>query len=74
MNAENISVEAVCFAAPDGGEKAEPSVSPDQLIARLAAEASRLCGSNVTSDTFIGEGIFRAIKIIQREFSDELAR
>lgn len=32
MNAENKSVEAVCFAALDGGEKAEPSVSPDSRL------------------------------------------
>ena len=73
----NKSDGAVCFAAPDGGEKAEPSVSPADMIALLETRIiawlivkhipERQAAAHVAV-------LRKAIKIIQREISDELAR
>lgn len=69
MNSEAVSsAGADCFAALDGGEKAEPGVSPAHLIARLRRAIRDIQNGDYKIDDFYqGEivGLKRAIKIIQ---------
>ena len=67
MSNANKSDEAVCFAALEGGEKSEPSVSPARLIDRLKVEAGYIDRTYRESDYRRGlkDGLSRAIQIIQ---------